>query len=831
MAREDELIIPWVTEELKTEEITPVVSETVEPQIKEDITPEVKIEEKVEPIIEPSPEPTVEPSPVEERLRIPEVIPEEKIEPVKVEEIKVEPVEWAPVLSAQEIKSNELANQASEDAIKTAENAKVTAEFTNMLNSWASNEDLAKIVNANPDLRDNFNSLVRDVFKTRADRDYFGKYSTFTNEQLSAAIKSGDIVVWSEQYNSLPETQRVAFEQFKAQEDAIDVTDKATTDAQFAVDNNKTISLNDIVAQFKGIFSSDLRTKSQELLNTPEINAKAQELENKQNEIDKINDKLDEDLLRKRIIKEFPWYPAWFINSKVRDEKNDLIREKNSLVNEYNSALWTYKSLKDNAQNEIDIIKYEDTQNREIYTTALNLFETRVEQMKKEERAEFEAMNKRLAADTKFQRDLIVKEFEAGLKAEEKWWVYKTDRQGREIYVKDWVSTFVRNVEWEILFTETTKEYTDTTQKEDWVFVTTRSYKDWRPPEYFTYDINWDSSNNWNNVINNLISNIISNDLQCWEAVNKYVVWQLWVSRDDFWMWDSYASKKKLINSTTPVVWGVAIWNDENAAEWKFTEFWHAWIITWYDANKGTLSITDWNWNWDKMKSTHEVAITDILWSDGWFYTPNSIPKAVWFESEDTPLYKKFLAGKLTATDQKAIKDFDVFKVKAELYQEDLVKQWTPQLEKIFALATNLRDTAPWRKWRIAAWFETSRLFSADLADYHADFEAFISNQALGNLVQLKQDWATFGALSDKELQFIQSSATNLRGTLSDTAYKKELNRIIDTLAKGLSPERIAELEAPEIIEEEIETTDWFDEYENRAKSDWYDYNKYAPEG
>jgi len=774
---EEELLIPNINapatpkvEEPVVVEETPVISEPV-------ITESAPVED----IVAPSPEP--------EKLKIPDVIPETKVEEVTAPKVEVPKAEK--VLTAEEIKANQLAIQTQEDAIKTADNVKSTAEFQNMLATWASNEELAKIVNANPDLRDNFNSLVRGTFKTRANTEYFGKYSSFTSEQLNSAVKSGDIVVWSEQYNLLPEVQRLRFEQYQTQANAL--TSKEEDNTQFAVDNNKTISLDDIVAQLKGVFSSDLRQKSQELLNTPEINAKAQELEDKQNGIDKINDKLDEDRLRKRIIKEYPWYPAWFINSKIRDEKNDLIREKNSLVNEYNSALGTYKSLKDNAQNEIDLIKYEDTQNKAIYTTALNMYETRRSEMKAADLAEFNDKNKQLAADTKFQRDLAVKEFEANLKAENKWGVYKVDRQGREIYVKDWVSTFVRNVEWEILFTETNEEYSDTTQKEEWVFVTTRSYKDWRPPEYFTYDVNGESSTNSNNVVNNLIANV-KWDLQCGQAVNKYVVWQLGISKDDFWMWDSYKSKKKYINDTEPTVWGLAIWNDENAAEWKYVENWHTWIVTGYDAEKWTVQITDWNWNWDQKKSTHEVAISDIIWSDGWFYTPDSIPKAAWYNSEDTPLYKKFLEWKLTASDQKWITDLDTFKVKAEIYQEEKTKEWTNQIEKVIKLATDLRDNAPWRKKRIISWTDTWRFFSSDLSDYNANFEAFISNQALGNLVQLKQDWATFGALSDRELQFIQASATNLRNDLSDDAFNKELNRIIDSLKSWLSEERITEL-------------------------------------
>jgi hypothetical protein len=37
--------------------------------------------------------------------------------------------------------------------------------------------------------------MVKNEFKTNSDRNYFSKYSSFSNEQLSSAVKSGDIVV------------------------------------------------------------------------------------------------------------------------------------------------------------------------------------------------------------------------------------------------------------------------------------------------------------------------------------------------------------------------------------------------------------------------------------------------------------------------------------------------------------------------------------------------------------------------------------------------------------------------------------------------------------
>jgi hypothetical protein len=63
-----------------------------------------------------------------------------------------------------------------------------------------------------------------------------------------------------------------------------------------------------------------------------------------------------------------------------------------------------------------------------------------------------------------------------------------------------------------------------------------------------------------------------------------------------------------------------------------------------------------------------------------------------------------------------------------------------------------------------------------------AKYDWFISRLSLDNLVDLKNRWATFGALSDNELKFIQNAATTLRLWLNDTEWQAELNRIINKL-------------------------------------------------
>jgi len=513
------------------------------------------------------------------------------------------------VLTAEEIKANQLAIQADEANLKQQADAKATAEFQTALNVWATNEEIARIVDAHPDLRGTFNSLVRDKFKTDSNIAYVSKYTPFTNEQLDAAVKSGNIVVWSEQYNLLSPEQKASFAEYQAQLNAISTAED--NQAQFDIDNNKTISLDDIVSQYQAMFSSDLREKSQELLNTPEINAKAEELEVKQNEINDINDKLDEDRLRKKIIKKYPWYPAWFINSKIADEKRDLIREKNSLINEYNSWLGTYKSMKDNAQAEIDLLTYEDTQNKAIYWMALKEYNTQKAAMSDAAIAKFEAENDRIAEEKKFERDKQLLDYKEKIAA---WkWEYKTIND--KLYFVEWEDATLVVDAWDTIWDYNDKDWKITTYKnEDGTFSSVFTNIKTQQVYQKTTNAQWE---------------------QAWSYLENLWLWTVtWYGWDyDSWLWldIDWAMWQPF---TAPMWWNVidawtdkAYWNyiDIQLDDWNFVRYSHlqdtylqAWDKFSMKDNLGTI----WNsWN---------VRALDPTNPDGRVPTANELAKWVW---------------------------------------------------------------------------------------------------------------------------------------------------------------------------------------------------------
>jgi len=737
-------------------------------------------------------------------------------EPLKVEPIKTEPVKETPLLSAQEIKSNEIANTTAEDNLKTQQNAKATAEFQTALNAWATNQELAKIVNDNPDLRDTFNSLVRDKFKTNSNIQFVGKYSWFDNKQLDAAVKSGAIVVWSEQYNLLSPEQKASFAQFQKESNAL--TSKAEDTAQFNVDNNKTISLNDIVTQVSKLFSSDLREKSQELLNTEEINEKAEQLEAKQNEIDKVNDKLDEDRLRKRIIKQYPGYPAWFINSKIADEKRDLIREKNSLINEYNSGLGTYKSLKDNAQAEIDLLKYEDTANKAIYNTALNLYETRRSEMTDAQAAKFKAENDKIAAEQKLEDDKSLIEFKAKIDAGE--WEYKTIND--KLFFVEWdVATLVVDA-WDEIWAYNDKDWKITTYKNDngtfsSVFTNIKTQQVYQK----TTDADWIQT--WSYLEN----------LWLWT-----VTWYGWDYDSGLWLDIDWAMGQPF----TAPMWGNVInagkdkayWNyiDIQLDDWNFVRYSHlqdTFLQKWDKFSMKDNLWTIWNtWNVRALDPTNpEWRVPTANELARWVWSHLDIvtqtPNGLYRTSQQSEQYLAWL-WKWTILDK------ETFNIQTEILDRFEKDAEVKTFKEAFAQNKNLISSL-WSKgwaWDMAAIFQFMKALDPRSVVRESEFDlAGWTSGTISKYITKSEwiiTWVKLPESARKEFEELAMQYIKNRWALYDEAYNR--NKILyeqQGLPLSAYPNRLTD-EINSILNANLELSSW-----KTFNQQDYEENKGAP--
>ena len=92
-----------------------------------------------------------------------------------------------------------------------------------------------------------------------------------------------------------------------------------------------------------------------------------------------------------------------------------------------------------------------------------------------------------------------------------------------------------------------------------------------------------------------------------------------------------------------------------------------------------------------------------------------------------------------------------------------------------------LRDESGYRFWEAAVGGIPRTEGKADFTKYK-----FVKDYlTMENLLQLKERGATFGALSNEELQMIANSATKLRQTLPEGEWDIEINNIIQRLTQG----------------------------------------------
>jgi len=148
------------------------------------------------------------------------------------------------------------------------------------------------------------------------------------------------------------------------------------------------------------------------------------------------------------------------------------------------------------------------------------------------------------------------------------------------------------------------------------------------------------------------------------------------------------------------------------------------------------------------------------------------------------PLYAKFNAGDFASADFKAVEnlgiDLDQFKDEALASKVETDKKGANFAADIIDLATKLKT----KEGKTMAAFGGDIIPFTDARDFQRAFDAFKSKLSLQNLVDLKAQGATFGALSEGELKFITDSATALDVGMSEADFASELDNIINKMTK-----------------------------------------------
>ena len=305
----------------------------------------------------------------------------------------------------------------------------------------------------------------------------------------------------------------------------------------------------------------------------------------------------------------------------------------------------------------------------------------------------------------------------------------------------------------------------------------------------------WTSSNNftWYNpvasaTVSSWLNNFISSHSvgetwgQCWAFVNDYLQ-SLWLDR---LFVDPIDKKKAVKNSDTPTVWSVAIMDSKTSPQ-----YWHVAIVKSVNSD-WTVSVVESNWWGDQLVHERNIKTSDIYW---YFDPSKQTTQSVWYDPSQWAMYAKFLDGYVPNWPaQEWLKQMwispQTVMAQAEAWKHDHQKQYiTPMLDTIERLIDNYNSTYALVG---STWLSTSWFLSPKYNDFMADFNYLKDNLTLTHLTELKEQWATFWALSDNELNAIGNSATALKLWWTKDKYEKELLNIYNNFLSSAWLDKIS---------------------------------------
>lgn len=280
---------------------------------------------------------------------------------------------------------------------------------------------------------------------------------------------------------------------------------------------------------------------------------------------------------------------------------------------------------------------------------------------------------------------------------------------------------------------------------------------------------------------------------QCGYFVNNYLQ-DLWVGR---LYSDPITDKTKNINSTEAKVWSVVVMDSPTKPEYG-----HVWIITAIDPNTGDMTILQSNKNGNEQIYTSKKNINDD-WIYGFFDPTKSIEQynsenklnvgwttnEWWYDSNyiadyDTFL-KKWINGFTKATQEILANQFgslNNFAQQANAYKAEIEQQVPESARVLLAAIEEMKKMSRKEYAQAATWLPYT-----DGYKYRKKFDQFIASASLQNLIDLKSQGATFGALSDNELWFITNSATDIDFKMKYKDFMKNLEQYENTLKNKLN--------------------------------------------
>jgi len=269
---------------------------------------------------------------------------------------------------------------------------------------------------------------------------------------------------------------------------------------------------------------------------------------------------------------------------------------------------------------------------------------------------------------------------------------------------------------------------------------------------------------------------------QCWAFANDIA--KAMGSNLHFWSGLSEKTNPRgnYTKSDTPQVGSFAIFNSKNSPSNG-----HIGVVTKVNAD-GSFMMKSSNRNGDEKlyTSSHTAgsALTFIVPSvdfSAWDHYDTSL---VWF-------YNRYNSGNkkeaLTSAEWKKLESewisFWKFKNQALAYKHAKDQEVTPFAQELIGQLQELKNMDTWDFKN--AWL--GGVPGTKGAYYKSLYDRVLSSTALQNLINLKEQGATFGALSDNELKFITDASTNLNLKLSYGDFMNVVDDMIRKLNKGIS--------------------------------------------
>lgn len=230
--------------------------------------------------------------------------------------------------------------------------------------------------------------------------------------------------------------------------------------------------------------------------------------------------------------------------------------------------------------------------------------------------------------------------------------------------------------------------------------------------------------------------------------------------------------------SDTPQVGSFAIFNSKN-----YPANGHVGVVTKVNAD-GSFVMKSSNRGWDERIYTSNHA----QWSALTFIVPNvERSNSSTYDPELEEYYKKIQSWKaMTKEDWKTIDSKTTrnwFLNQLRNYKQAKDQEITPFAKELIGQLNELKNMDTWDFKNVWMW----GIPWTKGAYYKTLYDRILSSTALQNLIDLKWQGATFGALSNQELEFITNASTNLKLKLSYGHFMDAVDQMIAKLNKGIT--------------------------------------------